>query len=116
MVSISGFAVARTKTPMEIANRRSKVIWTRFVKISAWAVCGEGPLRYRVSRMFDTIAAINRTREKRKVRFWKDFRVGCRPTAERIKIEMNKAVIAPSDSKNGGSAMPEAPEPVGPAV
>src|SRR2546425_9057283 len=101
---------------MEIANRWSNVPWTRFVKIRASAGSAEGPLRYRVSRIFDSIAAINRMRENSNVRFWKDFRVAWRPTAERIKIEMNKAVIAPSDSKNGGSAMPETPEPVGPAV
>src|SRR5438445_11391021 len=101
---------------MEIANRRSNVPWTRFVKISASAGSAEGPLRYRVSRMFDTIAAINRTRENRNVRFWNDFRVACRPTPERIKIEMNKAVIAPSDPKNGGSTMTANQGPAGSAA
>jgi hypothetical protein len=71
---------------------------------------------YRVRRMFDTIAAISRTRENRKVRFWNDFRVAWRPTAERMRIEMNKAVTAPSDSRRGGSAMPETVVRAGPAV
>ena len=43
--SISGFAVARTNTPIDIAKSRSKVPWTRFVKINAWLGSDAGPVR-----------------------------------------------------------------------
>ena len=51
-----------------------------------------------------TIAPISSMTEARNARFWNDFRVAWRPTAERIRNERNSAAAAARMGMIGGSA------------